>query len=369
VIALLGIALAKPVFADENALFYPSRSDWSDSRGKTNLSVFVFNDTNGNGIFDVGDRALADIATGLRKDRTPLSVVRTNISGFANYPTSVSQKSVTISEIGNYDFEVFIPPGWRITTQNQVQQREIELAAGSISGLGMAEMLHPVGLEQIRFIRGTYGLPNAGQLELWQNGSLISEAQLSVGEEFLFPVAPGAYQLISENTRRAVRVGSLPVDIGTFNRLSRTSVSGQNIDFEALAPYRLQKLPNGYNNLNWFNLNVIRASVGDVGYVNGATSGSNVLYTSSGLPASISANTNFDFVQANLSVAWPQAEGEQIILSFYRGEALVLQDKIGLSAYGPISYQPFLPNITRIELSTAHNWQAVLDDIVVNIAR
>lgn len=367
---LFGLCSSGPVLSQTDSFFYPMRTDWSRSTGETNLSIFVFNDLNGNGIYDLGDRAMPGIVTGLSHNDTPISVSRTNINGFANCAASSSHASVPISAPGAYDFEVFMPPGWRVSTENKVQQREIIHVEGSNAGLGMANMLHPVGLERYKFIRGTFGMDDFGTLMLVQNNEVIAEVDISPNDEFLWPVDPGVYELVSGNIRREVRVDAYPVDIGTFATAQAYDTQARVIDFENMAPSGLQKTPNGYGGLDWFNLNIIASAklVDDIGYANGATSGYNVLYNSSGHPGWIAAEYPFAFIDINLTVAWPQAEGEEALFSFYRGDELVLQDHIGLSAYGPITYQPLLSGITRVELSTQHYWQVVIDDLRVNTA-
>lgn len=357
-----------PALSQSDDFFYPTRTDWTKSTGKTNFSIFVFNDLNANGEYDLGDRAISNIATGLAQNGTPLSLSRSNINGFANYAASISHENAPLHSAGSYDFEVFAPPGWRITTQNKVQTRELFPVEGSNAGLGMAEMLHPVGLARIRFIRGTYSLPQSGELTLLQNGAVIAQATLAPGEEFIWPVAEGRYALVSGEARREVVVGAYPVDIGSFTAAGNTMPQPRLIDFENMAPSGLQKAPNGYGGLDWFNLNIMASFELDngVGYINGATSGQNILYTSSGLPAWIGADTPFDFVGVNLTLGWPQAEGEEALFRFYRGDDLVLQDHIGLSAYGPITYQPNISGVTRIDISTQHNWQLVLDDVRIH---
>lgn len=364
---LAAMAFGKPVFADPNDLFYPTRSDWIQSNGETNLSVFVFNDLNANGSYDLGDRAMAGIATGLSQDGAPILVVRSNINGFANYPASSSRDSAPLSSAGNYDFEVFVPPGWRISTENRVQTRELIPTLGSNAGLGFAKMLKPVGLERYSFIRGTYNLPEAGVLRLLHDGAEVAAADLTPGEQFLWPAMRGNYQLVSGDVSRPILVGNYPVDIGSFTAIPHATTSGRIIDFENMAPSGLQKVPNGYAGLNWFNLNIMASAktAGDVGYTNGASSGFNILYTSSGHPAAIFADEPFDFIDINLAVAWPEAEGEELVISIFSRDTLLLQDHIGLSAYGPITYQPRLSGVTRIELATTHNWQAVIDDLVI----
>ena len=365
----MGSALAPPAFAGPDDFFYPTRTDWTDSHGETNLSVFVFNDLNNNGAYDLGDRAMAGIATGLSQNGAPVSLVRSNINGFANYPASSSQGSAPLASAGMYDFEVFVPPGWRISTGNKVQSRTLVAVPGSNAGLGFATMLNPVGLARYGFIRGTYDFPEAGTLRLLQNGAEIASAALTPGEQFLWPVAPGRYDLEIGEVQHSVQVGPYPVDIGAVNASPQAPPAGSVIDFENMAPSGLQKVPNGYGGLNWFNLNIMASAKakGDVGYVNGASSGYNILYTSSGHPATIYADSPFDFIEVNLSLAWPEAEGETLEMAFYRGKTMIARDVIGLSAYGPITYQPRLSGVTRVEISTTHNWQAVLDDLVIRL--
>ncbi len=111
----------------------------------------------------------------------------------------------------------------------------------------------------------------------------------------------------------------------------------------------------------------------NIGYINGTTSGNHILYSSSGHPAEIYLDQAFDFISVNLSVAWPKGEDEdedeEVVFEFYREETLIRRDSIGLSAYGVIAYQPRIAGITRVRLATKHNWQLVLDDLVVNNPR
>ena len=359
---------AESAFADSDELFYQMRQDWSESTGSTNISIFTFNDLNGNGIYDLGDRAFAGVATGLRRNGAPVYTARTNINGFANYPASLSAAHAPLSEAGPYEFEVFTPPGWRITTQNRAQSRNLVRVEGSNSGVGLAEMLHPVGVARYLFIRGTYDMPEAGDLVLYQESKVIARASLTPGEQFLMPVNGGHYSLESAGTRRLVRVTTLPVDIGKINKAPLSEQEGRLIDFENMAPSGLQKAPNGYGGLGWFNLNIMTAfsTSRGFGYLNGATSGANILYNSSGHAATISSGTPFDFISANLSVAWPKAEGEDVEFRFFRGDDLVLRDNIVLSAYGPVEYHPQIAGITRVEIATMHNWQLVIDDLRVS---
>lgn len=366
-LCLLVFAFGGPVFSGPNDLFYPSRSDWEQSNGKVNISIFVFNDLNENGIYDLGDRALSGIATGLSQNDEPITIARSNGNGFANYATSVLDESAVLDQAGRFEFEVFSPPGWRISTQNQTQFRQLSEIPGSIAGLGLSEMLEPVGLVRYKFIRGTFSMPTGAELLLLQDGATIARANLSPGEQFLWPVERGVYELVSGAVRRSVKVGDNPVDIGILSPSPLALADGQMINFDDMAASGLQKAPNGYGGLSWFNLNIMGANYtpDSIGYVNGATSGNNILYTSSGHPATIYADEAFDFISANLTLGWPEAETEELVFEYYRGDELVMTDRIGLSAFGPINYQPRIQGVTRIKLSTAHYWQAALDDLVI----
>ena len=359
--------IGSPLLAGPDDLFYPLRQEWgTDDRG-INISVYVFNDVNDNGIYDLGDRAFSGIATGVLKDGTPLSVARSNLNGFANHEASATTPNAPLSDLGTYEFEVFIPPGWKVTTQNRLQSRELVEIPGSAAGVGLTEMIHPVGLSRYLFIRGTYDMPQSGNLVLRQNGKIVASQSLSPGEQFLLPVERGDFELESEAFHRSVKVRDNPVDIGKIANYPTSAPEGSTIDFDDMALTGLQKAPNGYAGLNWFNLNIFSPVLVPeaIGYLNGATSGINILYTSSGHPATISSETPFGFIAANLTVSAVDAEGEEAVFEFYRDDKLVLSDRIGLSAYGPVTYRPRVADITRIELSTVHNWHLIIDDLEV----
>ena len=364
---ILSASSVNTLMAGSEDLFYPMRTDWSESNGKVNLSVYVFNDLDESGEYDLGDRAMSGIATGIRQSGIPFSISRSNGNGFANFDASSFDESAIIDAAGSYEFEVFSPPGWYISTGNQVQQREVIALPGSLAGLILSAPLEPVGLVRYKFVRGTYSLPSAGFLKLEKNGAVVAQAELAPGEEFLWPVEPGQYKLVSEAGSRPVHVGQYPVDIGKVTAFPPSTAFGNIVHFEDMAAGGLEKAPSGYGGLNWFNLNIMENNYmpDSVGTVNGATSGINIVYTSSGHPASIYRDSPFDFIGVNLTLAWPRSEGEMLEFRFFQGDNLALTDSIGLSAYGPITYQPLLSGITRIELSTPHYWQAVLDDLIV----
>lgn len=364
-------ALGGPAFSDSFDQYYALRTDWSQSLGKINISAFLFNDLNENGIYDLGDRAMSDVAVGLGQDDAPLAAARSNANGFANFEASITTENAPLSTPGMYEFVVLTPPGWRVTSDNAAQTRELVFIEGSNAGVGLREMLTPIGLTRYKFIRGTYLGTEPGNLVLRQGGQIIVDVSLAPDEQFLWPVEQGEYTLETNGQLRPVTVGANPVDIGQVGLVITAPNTGRQIDFEGGAPTGLNKIPNGYGGLNWFNLNIMQTTQtrGSIGYVNGATSGNSIVYTSSGHPSRIYADAPFDFISINLTAGWPESEGELATFAYYRGDTFLFEDVIGLSAFGPISYQPLAPGVTRIEISTRHYWQMVIDDVVVSTAR
>ena len=367
VVSTLIAALGAPAFSGSENLFYPLRTDWQSSDKKVNISAYLFNDLNENGSYDIGDRAIANIAVGLSRNGTPIAASRTNLNGFANFRASTTQEDSPLSTAGNYEFGALIPRGWRVTTANQTQTRELIAIAGSPAGLGLTEMLTPIGISRNKFIRGTYLGEQDGHIELHQNGKAVAMADVTENDQFIWSVKRGEYTLMTNGVPRPVIVGDYPVDIGLAAVPVANDIAGRTIDFETGATTGLNKAQNGYAGLNWFNLNIMRSdhTPGSIGYSNGTTSGNHILYTSSGHPGRIYADTPFSLLSVNLSAAWPDSEGEEAVFSYYRDDVLVLTDTIGLSAYSPISYQPMIEGITRVEISTKHYWQLVIDDLVV----
>ncbi len=207
-------------YSQSNDLFYPMRSDWALSDGQTNFSVYVFNDLNANGIYDLGDRSFSDIAVAMAFEGNPKAAIRSNLNGFANFATSTSAEDVPISELGRYDFLVLEPPGWYISTENTNQTRDLMLVEGSNPGVGFARMLDPVGLVRHKFIRGSFGGENAAMVQLMQGDSVVVTAELAPEEQFLWPVQPGEYRLVWGEYSRDILVGNYPVDIGNIDQIT-----------------------------------------------------------------------------------------------------------------------------------------------------
>ncbi len=369
-LAGLLVWIALPVFAQtavSTEALYPRRTDWSESAGQVKISSYVYHDYNDNGIYDLGDRAFAHIVAALGFEEVALTSVRTNSNGFANFTSSAVVEGTDLSKPGLYELAIIPPPGWRITSGNAIQPRELIVVSGSNGGFGLANMPVPVGLSQIKFVRGTYDGALPAQARVLKDGLVVAERSVNDDGQFIVPVSTGDYILEIGGIRQNIRVDRFPLDIGLFDETYVTDKSEQEYGFDDLAPKGLQKVPNGYAGLMWFNFNALSSSFAarSVGYQNGATSGEIILYTSSGHPTELSSDTPFDFLSVNLSVAWPEAEGEEAIIEYYRGDKLVLTDAVALSVYGPVSYQPMMRDVTQVKIRSKHYWQIVLDDMVV----
>ena len=141
----------------------------------------------------------------------------------------------------------------------------------------------------------------------------------------------------------------------------------ETIDFNEVTPRGLRKIPSGYANLNWFNLNAISRDFqsGSEGYVNGNTTGDHSCYTSSGHPAELWSEKPFGFHSVMLSSAWLMSEGEVAKIESWLGDTPVSSDLVAVSALGPVHYAPMLKAVTRIRLSSKRYWQLVVDDLIL----
>lgn len=367
------IWVALPGFAQatiSTEVLYPRRTDWSESTGQVNISSYVYRDLNDNGIYDLGDRALSHIVAAVGFEGVGLTTVRTNSNGFANFTSSAVKEGTVLSKPGLYELAIIPPPGWRVTSDNAIQTRELIVVPGSDGGFGLANMPVPVGLAQYTFVRGAYDGTLPTQARVLKDGVIVAEESVNPDGQFILPVPTGDYVLEIGGLRQDIHIEQFPVDIGLFDETYVTNKLEREYGFDDLAPKGLQKVPNGYAGLKWFNFNALSSSFAarSVGYQNGATSGEIVLYTSSGHPAELYSDIPFDFLSVNLSIAWPEAEGEEAVIEYYRGDQLVLTDVIALSVYGPISYEPMMRDITHVKIRSKHYWQIVLDDMVVALS-
>lgn len=352
-----------------SSLDYALRRDWSRREGILNYSSFVFFDVDRDGTYGIGDRPMGGIRVRLSGERGFLFSSRTNGNGFANFTTGLGGK-VAIRQPGLYTFTVSVPPGWTVTTGNDLQTKDFIRIEGSSSGLGTEEMVRPVGLAPERILRGRLPDGVAVTVATFQGDREFGSDTLRGSFQYRVPDNADTVRLRGEGIDRVVRVGTYPVDVGLLEpTMALSPISGTPviIPFDDVTPRGLRKIPSGYGGLNWFNLNVVSRDFqgGSQGYVNGNTSGDHMAYTSSGHPAEFWSDMPFDFIGVMLSAAWLDSEGETGIIECWRGEERVRRDTVELSALTPVHYMPMLPKLTRVRLSTAHYWQMVVDDLTI----
>ncbi len=351
---------------DDDPDFYPVRTDWSRSTGKLNISAFVYRDRNRNGRYDGDDRPMAGIAVALTGDGVATIAERSNTSGWANFAMSTSESDAAIRDPGERRFTALVPVRWIVTSGNPDQDVSFRSAPGSASGLTLERPLENIGLAPELAVSGR--LASSANI-IVQCEDDISEAASSLpGHGFRIPVKAGAVSVTIGDISRSTIVSELPVDLGLLDHAREISDASaiEVIDFDQVTGMDLCKIPDGYRELAFMNLAAVKAAhYQGEGYVNGAVSGTYVAYNSSGLPAEIASPSRFDFISCALSVAWLAAEGETLTVEAWRGDRLLAQDDVVLSALGAVRYEPRLSGVTRLRFTTAHRWQFVLSGLEI----
>jgi hypothetical protein len=338
--------------------------------GEINYSSFVYFDVDRDGRYGVGDRPFGGIKVRLRKGDDVVASARTNNNGYANFNSSATKAKAPIHSPGVYEFVVSVPSGFTATSGNAIQSAEFRLRPGSLAGIVSDENLQPVGLAPTKVISGR--LPKNVRLSVkaLSGNSCVDQTEYSAAFRYPVPADADEVEVSMADVTRCVPVSPYPIDLGLLDPTRGTldpNRRTETIDFDDVNPRGLRKIPSGYAGLNWFNLNAIARDFTrhSQGYVNGNTSGDHTAYVSGGHPALIYSDTPFDFVGVHLSVAWLKAEGDTGIIEAWRGDDLVAKDRVTLSALCPVFYNPCLPAITRIRLTSEHYWQIVLDDLVI----
>ena len=348
-------------------LAYPKRTDWSSSDRSINISMYVFNDVNGNGTYDLGDRAMAAVVVGMAQGGEGKSVIKTNLNGFANFKAGVAVEDAVITAPGTYLFQAVVPPGWRVTSGNAAQELTFTELPGSITGLGLERMMEPVGLTPIRRIGGRHPGGEGQTVRIEGDGGWSETVMTGADGRFSVDVDPGTYRIDSGELGQAVIVGEAPVEVGTLG-VRPEATSARTIHFDDYAHSGVTKIPSGYAGMNWFNLNFLRRDMeaGSEGYANGAVSSPYVVYTSSGIAGEFFRDDPFVLERVMLTLSWSHAEGDMGRIEAWNGDALVIDEQVPLSVLGPVDFQPRFGPVTRVRLSTAHQWQTVMDDLTIS---
>jgi hypothetical protein len=350
---------------------YLPRSDWSGSSGKLNYSAFVFLDVDRDGRYGIADRSLGGVLVSLSEGGRIIATARSNANGFANFVSSTKKKSASIRAPGIYRFAASVPPGWRTTTENAVQEQTVFLSSGSISGLAAESMLQPIGLAPERNLRATVAQGEKAEITALADGRSVDRTSVNEGRfSYSIPESADQVRVTTSSVDYCFAVCGYPIDAGLLTPGRDAPSAGKTmeaIDFESVTTRGLRKVPCGYGSLDWSNFNAMARDFtpGSQGYQNGATSGDYIAYTSSGHPAEISSDQPFDFLSVAMSAAWRDAEGEVAEVTAWRGKSLISRDKITLSYLVPVIYTPRLGGVTSVKFTTEHYWQLVIDDLKI----
>lgn len=361
--------------------YYGTREDWSPtSTGMENVSVFVYSDGDRTGQQDIGDRPLAGIVVKLTApDGSSLSRT-SNLYGFANFTTSLGNSYSDINQEGIYRVEVLPPPGWKLSGTTTVQEIEFAEVADSRVGLVGSRAPEEVGLYRQLSIHGSVSRSSADQpapnypgmvLATSSSGSLKLQL-LEADKSYSIAAYPGLWviQRLSEEggsyDTRIVHLSDTPVRLSERSDLDwndlRWNRTRKVLDFGKVAGGKARKMPSGWCGLHWKNLVVTEFDTyRGAGYANGRRAGQHVGYNSSGYPVTVYSGSRFDFHGAYFGGAWPEAEGETLTVTAWRDDEKAGYAQFTLSAYGPTWLQADFAEITRLEISTKHYWQFVMD--------
>lgn len=371
--------------------YYAKRTEWYPVKNVgPNISNYIYNDLNRNGIYDVGDRPMMKIVVKMTRPDGSWVIRRSNLNGFANFRHSLTADNVEVKEPGEYTFEVIVPDGWEVTSNNKIQVRTYIEAPKARPGIVINKVPEPVGIAPILTVSGTVKvIETRGSVTKAAPNDVIIQATSPVGKKrfimleedgsFSFIGEPGIWKItfesdaLNKSYERVIELGNAPVKMSSVllgdEEIKEKKQIQHLVDFEDITDSFIQKVPNGIAGLNWSNMVVVDNNhYKGEGYKNGTISGNFVGYNSSGHPVKIALEDGFDFYGGYFSVAWLNTgEGETLEVRAWRGEELVVEEEYILSAIGPFWLDADYREITKLELSTKHYWQFVVDDLKVGV--
>lgn len=367
----IGLAMSCSAAHAGNATdYYPRRAWDAFNGGQMNTSVLVFHDRNRNGVYDLGDKPMPHVAVELGKPNGDTIMRWTNIGGFANFRMSVLQRNLEVVDPGHYSFHVVPPPGFSVTTGNASQESDYAASPGSPGDMIAMRTAHPVGLAADLTVSGAAA--KGARISLTGPDGASAAAKVDPDGRFSAPVSSGEWLVeVSADgatERRHVAVGEAPVVLSAFSGkagpaeepLPKQHVVGFD---DLLTTSGVFEIPSGYGGLDWYNLVAMHQRFTDgPGYINTTMSGEFIAYNSSGHPGQVFSDKPFDFTGAYFGAGWNDAEGETLVLKAWRGDQPAYEDRLVLSASGPVYFAADYLRITRLEIRTQHYWQAAMDD-------
>lgn len=363
--------------------YYAKRTNWFPVNALgPNISHYIYLDANRNGIYDTADKPIVKIAVKMTRPDGSTVVRRSNLNGFVNFRHSLTQEKADVKEPGRYKFEVIVPDGWEITSNNQVQYVTYKKDLKSRSGFVVDQVPIPVGVVQKLYIKGKVIINdemNLNKIELLAiKDDLKTEKKIDILADgsFFADVEAGVWKVklscLESNLikERTIEVKNNPVHISNIKlQEDKPSKKQQQkiVDFEDITQLQIQKIPNGVAGVNWENLIVTNKLLykGE-GYINNTISGMYCGYNTSGTKVKISKDEGFDFYGGYFGVAWlNNGEGETIHFKAWKGDTIIDQTSYELSALGPFWFDADYRDITLLEVWTEHCWQFVTDRISV----
>lgn len=351
----------------------PEKKEADDANDGINISRFVFRDLDRNGRYDLGERPYAGLDVELSgPGRTPVRR-SSNIAGFANFRMALGNTDRDINAAGALTFAAIAPPGWAITTsEKQADTMAIE-RPGSPGGLVVDPLLPLIGVAPELSISGR---AEAGaRIRLVGPDGKTGEVTADADGRFSAPSTPGVWTVdwTPDNGAEDVR----RIAVGQWAVFAARPLAAQPeararaavADFDALTPSdTLFEIPDGYAGVGWRNWVATHQKLyrGE-GYINAAVSGEYVAYNSSGHPAKIHADKPFDFVGAFIGVAWPQGAKADIVVSAWRGEEKIAEERLRGRSEGAQWFDADWRGVTRVEFSHDNYWQIVLDDVTLRV--
>lgn len=373
--ALIALPIIAALIPSSSFAQYETRTEWNKPSGGTlNISVFTFRDANRDGTYDMGDRPMSGVvvdATGFDRTETAVS----NSAGFANFRMSGTSTDAEITFAGPYKFHTLVPPGWSVTTGNDLQQSVFELMPGSPADLVAKPAPSLVGLMPDLSISGRVA-DKATTVEAVSPTGEIVPVSLRDDDSFVVPASPGDWQLrwhpkgAADAVTTKVTVDQVPVVVASLDQPAAApdGVAQPPITFDELVVEGILKIPSGYDGLKWNNFVAAHQKFYDPeGYRNTAMSGEFVAYNGSGHPATLSADKPFTFVGGYFGASTGEAEGLKLTVKAWRGDNLAYSEDMTLSSMGARYFLANFTDVTRVEFTTDHYWQVACDNLDVRL--
>jgi len=360
------------------------------AHGHLNVSLFVYRDLGRTGSHEVRDRPLAGVAVVLESPHGPPIMRRSNIHGFVNFtnaPSSILDADVTME--GTHHLRLVPPPGWTVTSNNAAQSITYRRDPTTRPGILADRVPSPVGLAPVPDVSGTFGLPLSGFSDpteelppipsnVWAIDSLggYHDIEVSNSGSFATRLEPGPWTLSLQPPAAPEVIRRFRVGLGPIRLIGLGSTGAKldpmpltcTLDPQMFTTSRIGKMPNGVLGLDWNNFVPVENYFYEgEGYVNTSLFGRYVGYNTSGYPVTISSDRSFDLVGGFFGVAWASGEGEELIIKAWRDEELVHKSSSRLSAFGPLWIDADLRHIDRVEFSTQHYWQFVVDGLQLRV--